>query len=219
MKPRALLVVALVCFGLAAVVFIIGLVMMAGLMGIYPGPGPHAYLRQGELGSPRAAGPVMGPGMRWGQPGPLRGRPPRGKSSFASNGERIYYLGIDAAGDPIPFAGGPRWMATDGGSCVDCHGADGRGGLAIIPGGDVSADIRYAVLTGRGQEPVVPVPTTEGAIEHERRPYTDALIKRAIAKGLDADGRKLDMTMPRYRMSASDLNDLIGYLKQLGKGR
>jgi len=206
MKPRTLLMIALVCFGLAAVVFIIGSALMAGLMGVYPGPGSYTYLRRGAMTGPRSGGRVMGPGMTWG--GPLT---PRGETSFASNGERIYYMGVDASGEPIPFAGGPPWMALNGGSCVDCHGADGRGGLALIPGGGVSPDIRCSVLTGTGH------PAAEGATEHEHQPYTDALIKRAITKGLDADGRQLDMTMPRYRMSDSDLNDIISYLKELDK--
>ncbi len=43
----------------------------------------------------------------------------------------------------------------------------------------------------------------------------EALIKRAVTEGLDADGEPLDRTMPRWQMSERDLNDLIAYLKQL----
>ena len=45
------------------------------------------------------------------------------------NGEVIYYHGYNNRGDAIPFRGGPHWMYMHGGSCVDCHGRDGRGGF------------------------------------------------------------------------------------------
>lgn len=44
---------------------------------------------------------------------------------------------------------------------------------------------------------------------------TDALIKRAIAQALEADGKPLDWTMPRWQMFEADLNALIEYLKTL----
>jgi cytochrome c oxidase subunit 2 len=41
------------------------------------------------------------------------------------------------------------------------------------------------------------------------------LIKRAVTQGIGADGRKLDLIMPRWQMSDTDLNDLIAYLKTM----
>ena len=43
----------------------------------------------------------------------------------------------------------------------------------------------------------------------------DDLIKRAITQGRGADGRLLDWPMPRFRMSGSELKELIEYLKTL----
>ena len=46
-------------------------------------------------------------------------------------------------------------------------------------------------------------------------PYTDALIRRAITKGIDPAGQPLDWTMPRWQMGQEDLEDLLAYLKTL----
>jgi len=196
MRSRRLLAAAIACFILAAVVYAARLAVVARLAGIY---GPA-----GEYGEPGGAiGPGAGrggaPAQRW------------AKAAFSSNGERIYYVAVDETGSPIPFTDGPPWLATHGASCVDCHGPDGRGGLAIIPGGGVSPDIRYAVLTGNR------APARQGATVRGRLHYADATIKRSITEGLDADGRPLDPVMPRFKMSDRDLNDLIDYLKQLDK--
>ena len=56
--------------------------------------------------------------------------------------------------------------------------------------------------------------TYHGGKEEEHH-YTDALIKRAITQGLEADGKVMDWTMPRWQMSEDDFNALIEYLKTL----
>ena len=189
MKPRTQLNLAIACFMLAAIVYVASMVIVARHSGL--------------LGLPRGYG---GPAEMMGPEPSLLGA---GRTAFSSDGERIYYRGVDASGRPLPFTDGPAWMVMHGGACIDCHGRDGRGGLAVIPGGGVSPDVRYSVLTGKEQ------PAPRGASEREHRPYTDETIKRAIVKGLDADGQELDRVMPRYQMSDQDLDDLIAHLKQL----
>lgn len=130
---------------------------------------------------------------------------------YGSDGARIYLTNTDAAGHRIPFTGGPPWLVAHAGSCVDCHADNGQGGIAVIPGGGVAPDIRYGVLTWQEH------PSPQGATEHERTPYDDMAIKRAITDGLDADGQPLDPTMPRYRMSDQDLDDVIDYLKEFDR--
>lgn len=53
--------------------------------------------------------------------------------------------------------------------------------------------------------------------QRERAPYNDDLLARAITQGLDSSGQKLNLLMPRWDLTGSDLNDLIDYLKRLGK--
>lgn len=127
---------------------------------------------------------------------------------YGSNGERIYLTGTNSSGERIPFSGGPRWLYMHGGGCAACHGSDGRGGNPIMMGTAISSDIRYQHL----------LEEEEHGEREEHPPYTDALIKRAITQGLDPAGEPLDLTMPRWRLSDRDLNDLLEYLKGLDEG-
>jgi cytochrome c oxidase subunit 2 len=126
---------------------------------------------------------------------------------YVSNGETIYFTGRNDRGERIPFEGAPGWLYMHGGSCATCHGPDGRGGAPVMMGTEIPGDIRYSHLTEEEHE------EHEGGEEHP--PYTDELIKRAIALGLDPAGEPLDSTMPRWRMSDGDLDDLIEFLKTL----
>ena len=141
----------------------------------------------------------QGPGMRYQGPmGYEDGRyyPPgccQGPISFASNGEKIYFTGINDKGERIPFTGGPQWLSMRGGSCVNCHGRDGSGGLTPMMCDEKAADIRYSAL---------------------KKEMGDEEIKIAITKGVH-EGKGLDWCMPRWQLTDEDLNDLIEYLKKL----
>ncbi|AIG97010.1 c-type cytochrome [Archaeoglobus fulgidus] len=119
----------------------------------------------------------------------------QGPAEFSSNGEKIYFTGINEKGERIPFTGGPQWLVMHGGSCVNCHGRDGRGGLVPMMCNEKAPDIRYSALT-----------------EEE---MSDEEIRIAITKG-EHDNETLDWCMPRWQMSDEDLNDIIAYLKELG---
>ena len=51
--------------------------------------------------------------------------------------------------------------------------------------------------------------------QNQQPPYTEDTVKRAITQGVDAAGQPLDAVMPRWSMSAQDLNDVVEYLKTL----
>lgn len=121
---------------------------------------------------------------------------------FSSNGEQIFFTGTSQR-DTITTTGGPFWFRMHGGGCATCHGPDGRGGRVVMMGSFEAPNIAYDVLTGRAPG------------EEEHRPYTDTLIKRAITRGLESDGERLNQNMPRWQMSERDLNDLIDYLRTL----
>ena len=129
------------------------------------------------------------------------------KGSYASNGERIYYLGIDSDGQRIRFRGGPHWLRMMGGSCVNCHGPNGKGGLPVMMGTHLPGDIRYSALVSGKHH---------GEEEGEGEAYTDEDIRRAIREGVEPSGESMDRTMPRWNMSDVDLDDLLEYLKELG---
>lgn len=126
-------------------------------------------------------------------------------SNFQSNGERIYFTATSDSGKPILATMGQMTMRGWTMSCVECHGANGKGGsVRMMMWVYQAPDIRYSTLT------------TEGHGDHEgEKPYTDELIKRAITQGLDSEGMQLEPPMPLWQISEEDLDDLIDYLKTL----
>ena len=122
-------------------------------------------------------------------------------SDFKSNGERIYFTATSDSGDPIIASTGQMTMHSGMMRCAQCHGSDGKGGAGRMMMWSYEApDIRYSSLT---------------AGHDEEQPYTDDLIKRAITKGIDSDGMRLELPMPVWQMSEADFNDLLDFLKTL----
>ena len=116
---------------------------------------------------------------------------------YSSVGERIYYMGKGSDGKYIEYTDGPNWLApmkTRG--CVNCHGEDGKGGYPIAMTSTVAPDITYNSLTSA-------------------EPYTDETIKRAITQGIDESGEQLNIIMPRWKMTAEDLDEILAYLKDM----
>lgn len=91
--------------------------------------------------------------------------------------------------------------------CAGCHGRDGKG----RPEGGV----RPSALTWTSLSKPYGVTHPDG---RRHPPYDARLLKRAISLGLDPAGNPLDGTMPRFRMSLQDMEDLVAYLQQLGAG-
>ncbi len=64
-----------------------------------------------------------------------------------------------------------------------------------LPGGAVSADLRYKAL-----------------LTEQKPPYTLALLERAISTGIDNTGQPLNPVMPRWKLSKRDLHDVAYYV-------
>jgi len=128
-----------------------------------------------------------------------------GQRTYSSNGERIFFTGINSRGQRIAYEGGfGMMMGMMRVSCAGCHSGDGRGRRTMM---FTTPNITYSNLTD-----------PEGMMEpngERGHTYTNEMIKRAITEGLDAEGEPLDSAMPRWRMDDRDLNDLIEYLKTL----
>jgi cytochrome c oxidase subunit 2 len=124
-----------------------------------------------------------------------------------SNGQQIYTTSTSQRGTAIEFEMGGGMMMPGGMiACATCHGADGRGREVRMMMRTFSApDIRYKTLTS---------PRTNEQGEAEPI-FTEATIKQAITEGTDPDGTPLQWPMPRWSMSAADLQDLVNYLKSL----
>jgi hypothetical protein len=86
------------------------------------------------------------------------------------------------------------------------HGTEGKG---KNEGGVVPPDITWATLT----KPYLVARPGAGS----RPRYTEGTLKRAVALGLDSGGRPLQSVMPRFQLSYRDANDLVAFLKKLGR--
>jgi hypothetical protein len=122
-----------------------------------------------------------------------RGRQLYVESTSPSGGEVLAVLGdgIEVAAAAVP--------------CAGCHGHDGHG---RPEGGLTPTDITWDRLS-RPYGAVAP-----GGRRHP--PYDAASLERSLVDGVDPAGTPFHMAMPRYRMSAEDLADLVAYLQTLG---
>jgi mono/diheme cytochrome c family protein len=126
-----------------------------------------------------------------------------GLSPDATRGRQVFEQGKTADGVSIEAVVGAD-VTVPGLACATCHGADGRG----RPEGAVRpADVRWSALS----RPAVT------SAERTRPVYDDAALTVAIALGVGAGGRPLDRVMPRYRLTAADMRDLVAYLHALGE--
>ena len=126
-------------------------------------------------------------------------------SSAERLGFQIYAHGKGAAPVEAFLGDGREGIAASVVPCASCHGPDGRG---RPEGGIVPANITPAAL-GAAAEAGWPRPRRRDA-------YSERSLKRAIAMGIDSSGNRLNATMPRYQMSAPDMDALIAYLKRVG---
>ncbi|MHB8433954.1 MAG: c-type cytochrome [Candidatus Tyrphobacter sp.] len=110
-------------------------------------------------------------------------------AASVANGRAIFLTGRDSSGQRVHAQ--PRAMLPN---CAACHRPNGSGGVSL-PGGAVSADLRYGALVRR-----------------QRHPYTLGLLERAISSGIDDDGQRLDPIMPHWKMSKRDLHDVAYYV-------
>lgn len=125
-------------------------------------------------------------------------------ASSQQNGARIFHHGVTAQGRVVQNSHG-----MEGVGCAMCHGEDGRGGTMH---GMFAPNITFSFLTNQGgyQDPY----------GRRRPPYNEESVKAAIVAGIDAGGNQLNPEMPRWTgLTAKDVEDLIDYLKALGRPR
>jgi len=89
--------------------------------------------------------------------------------------------------------------------CAACHGKDGRGKTVKTAMGSFSTpDIRWSTLSSK-KDP-------EG---QPQTPFDQTRFARAVRDGLDPEGVLLDPTMPRWRLTDTQVSALVAYLKGL----
>ena len=128
----------------------------------------------------------------------------------ASNGERIYFTGLDKNGNPIPKIGGPAYGEMQEGTlaCVSCHGPQGRGSGSLPHMEWMDArPIYYSALVQMVQAESGGTPQPGG--------YTLDDFRRAVVEGEGPNGTKLNPNMPRWQMDDKQLADVFAFLKTL----
>ncbi len=127
--------------------------------------------------------------------------------SYNSLGEKIYFSGLGENGKAIPYDDGSHRFRMHGGGCASCHGDDGKGRFQLMMRDDKAPAITWDALTKEDHD--------EDEKDEKHGQYTEKKVKRAITKGLDPDGKKLDPTMPRWGMSKKEQRAIIDFLKEL----
>ena len=123
-------------------------------------------------------------------------------------GKKIFTEGISPSGKPIEaiLGEGSTRVPANLMLCANCHGFDGKG---RPEGGITPSIITWPALTSALR--------SKDALGHRRPAYTLASLRRAITRGVDPLGKNLGVTMPRYGLSSRDFNNLVEYLKVLGR--
>ncbi len=162
------------------------LLVIAGVAGLiyYYGYCSACPFRSGRMG--------MGQGMG----GMMHGMMGDKKTEFSSNGERIFFTGVNSKGESIKNS-----HDMDGVGCSMCHGSDAQGTRMMT---DVPS-LSWKYLTD-----------PEGHVHPTGRrhpPFTESSFKSCVLAGIDPAGNELNSMMPTWQMSNEDLDNLIEYLK------
>jgi mono/diheme cytochrome c family protein len=128
-------------------------------------------------------------------------------------GKQIYKKGLLPDGKPVQAIGqsGLRISGLQT-TCANCHRSSGYGsseGSIIAPA--ITGKMLYPVRENYRRE----LSSTRRTGIGVRSAYTDETLRRAIREGLGANGNRLNEFMPRFKLSDSELDSLIAYLKVL----
>jgi ABC-type branched-subunit amino acid transport system substrate-binding protein len=128
----------------------------------------------------------------------------RGLTLQEKHGRAIYLRGESAAGRQITAIVGELDVPSNSVPCAGCHGRKGEG---KSEGGVTAGNLTWANLTKSYGH------THPSGRKHG--PFTDSSFITAVARGVDPAQNNLAAAMPRYRMAAEDMADLLAYLKQI----
>jgi hypothetical protein len=123
--------------------------------------------------------------------------------------------GISLAGAPVDATvqGDVHVKSTEM-ACVSCHRRSGMGtaeGPLVVP--PLVGSVLFSPRTQGAPQLGEPRSTGPGT----REAYTDVTLLRALRDGVDASGRALSPTMPRYAIGDADAKALGDFLRTLGE--
>lgn len=150
-----------------------------------------------------------------------------GRAADVQAGARLYLEGRRADGSPV-VAERRQGLTIRGGetACVLCHRPSGMGGAE---GSTAVPAVLGGVLRAPGEAPLQTLARkmyrTAPGVQRQAPPsqvrpaYTPQTLERALVQGIGAAGNTLDELMPRYRLDADEVRDLLAYLDTLQIGR
>ena len=144
-----------------------------------------------------AGAPAAGADGRQDSPGERRGLTPQER-----RGKAIYLRGESASGREIVATVVEVEVPASTVTCAGCHGLRGEG---KTEGGVTAGNLTWSNLLKPHTHPT----------GRRHGPFDEASFVRAVAAGVDPGGNQLAAAMPRYRMSAEDLADLVAYLRRI----
>ncbi|HLM55058.1 MAG TPA: ABC transporter substrate-binding protein [Pyrinomonadaceae bacterium] len=133
---------------------------------------------------------------------------PRPLTEQERRGRAIYLRGESPSGKEIAAAVGELDVPASTVTCAGCHGARGEGKTEA---GVTAGNLTWTNL-------LKPYGHTHPS-GRKHGPFTESSFVRAVTGGVDPSGNELLTAMPRYRMSAEDMADLIAYLKRIETDR
>lgn len=120
-------------------------------------------------------------------------------------GRAIYQRGESPSGSEIVAVVGELDVPGTTMTCAGCHGMRGEG---KTEGGVTAGNLVWSHLAKSYGH-------THPSGRKHSKPFNEPSFIRAVTGGVDPDGNDLLAAMPRYRMSAADMADLIAYLKRI----
>ena len=119
-------------------------------------------------------------------------------------GKEIYLRGTSSSGREITAVLGEIDVPASTVPCAGCHGLRGEG---KTEGGVTPGNLTWSNL-------VKPYGHTHPS-GRKHGPFTESAFIRAVVNGVDPNGAKLQVAMPRYKLTLEDMSDLIAYVKRL----
>ena len=119
-------------------------------------------------------------------------------------GKEIYLRGTSASGREITGRIGEIDVPASTVSCAGCHGLRGEG---KTEGGVTAGTLTWPHL-------LKPYGHTHPT-GRKHGPFTESSFIRAVVNGVDSDGNDLQVVMPRYKLTAEDMADLLAYVKRI----
>ncbi|HEY0174046.1 MAG TPA: ABC transporter substrate-binding protein [Pyrinomonadaceae bacterium] len=123
-------------------------------------------------------------------------------------GRAVYLRGESPSGREIAAVVGELDVPATTMTCAGCHGARGEG---KTEGGVTAGSLTWSHL-------LKPYGHTHPT-GRKHGPFNESAFIRAVTGGVDPAGNNLLAAMPRFRMSAEDMADLIAYLKRIETDR